>query len=76
MRLFQTWSRTPGCRVTGKVPKTTSKGRRKLTLVLAMRAVGFDICQKAACVRVQRSGLWVPEVVVLPVSFGRTDTCL
>ena len=72
----QTWSRTPGCGVTGKVPKTTGKGRRKPTLVLAMRVVGFDIYQKAACIRAWISALWIPEVVILPASFGRADTCL
>lgn len=42
MGLFQTWSRTPGCKVTGKVPKTTGKGRRKHTLVLAMKGGGIS----------------------------------
>lgn len=61
----------------GKVPKTTGKGRRKPTLVLAMRAVGFDTYQKAACIRAQRSVLWVPDrVVILPACFGRANMCL
>lgn len=41
MDLSQIWSMTPGCRVTGKVPETTGKGRRKPTLVLAVRVVDF-----------------------------------
>lgn len=39
-----------------KVIKTTVKGRRKPTLVLAMRVVRFDVYQKSV--------LWVPGVVV------------
>lgn len=76
MGLFQTWSRTPSCSVTGKVPKTPGNGRRKPTLALAMRAVGFEIYQKTACIRVRRSAPWVTEVGILPASFGRADMCI
>lgn len=62
--------------LTGKVPKTTGKGGRKPTLVLAVRVVGFDTYQKAASIRVQRSALWVPKGVILPVSFGKANMCL